>query len=381
MNILAIEASNNICSVGILQNCNLIAEYTLNNGLSNSQNLMKMIDIILNNTNIKPEKIAVSTGPGSFTGIRIALSTACALSYGWGIPIVQVPTLSVVAYNVLDKKSIIVPIINARRNLVYTSYFTRNEEIAVNFYKKEKNYLDFYRISEYLVTDIEKCVSNIKEIMEKYNFENAIFVGDGVLVYKKYLQDFDTILSKMVFQSAFSLGIVSTLYKDKNYDDIEPMYIRKPQAVREISKVKICEFEDKYFEDVFNILNTCIDDSFSRENLIKDIKSNFTIYLIAKKDKKVIGVCGMWQMTDSCDIVNLAVLPEHRGEGTALKLILEIQKIAISKNISSVFLEVRLSNIVARNLYEKLDFTKSRIRENYYKNPTEDAIVMMKKLK
>ena len=144
----------------------------------------------------------MTSGPGSFTGIRIGVATAKAMALAIGVPIIGIPTLDVMANNMTFTDKLICPIMDARRNQVYTS-----------LYRWKENTLQ--RVEEHLAISID-------ELLEKVAGEEVIFLGDGV----------DVMRSKITHLAcqAYERGEM------ENADDFVPMYLRKSQAERELEE-------------------------------------------------------------------------------------------------------------------------------------------------
>lgn len=106
-------------------------------------------------------------------------------------------------------------------------------------------------------------------------------------------------------------------------------------------------------------------------------ENQFAYYVLAEDEAgKVIGFCGMWMVIDAAQITNVAVLQEARGQGIGEALMREAMQIARNANMDTMSLEVRVTNVVAQNLYRKLDFQDGGIRKGYYTDNGEDALVM-----
>jgi len=134
--ILGIDTTTLSCSVALLREDTLLAEMTLNIKKTHSERLMPLLDRMLTESGIEREElgaIAASAGPGSFTGLRIGVSTARALAQGLGIPGVPVCTLGAMAEAVPAPGALICPLLDARRSEVYTALFRRgnNEPYAL----------------------------------------------------------------------------------------------------------------------------------------------------------------------------------------------------------------------------------------------------------
>ncbi len=110
------------------------------------------------------------------------------------------------------------------------------------------------------------------------------------------------------------------------------------------------------------------------------LRQEKNIFLAAEADGSIIGYCGLYVFADEADIANIAVAAECRRQGIANKLIEHIKELAAEQGVSRIFLEVRATNTPARALYAKHAFEPCGIRRDYYRMPTEDAVLMLCKL-
>lgn len=159
---LGINTSTKTCSVALLKEHSLIIEITLSDTLSHSRKLLSLINYALDRVKIKISEIdvfAVSTGPGSFTGLRIGIGTLKGLCLATGKPIVGVSTLEALSYSIPYNSALICPILDARNNEVYTSLFRYQDKRLV-------------RLIDDMVISPEELLPKIKE--------KVIFLGDGV---------------------------------------------------------------------------------------------------------------------------------------------------------------------------------------------------------
>ena len=130
--------------------------------------------------------------------------------------------------------------------------------------------------------------------------------------------------------------------------------------------VAVAELEKKIFSQ-----------PWSKQGFLDAISVNQNIFLIAEEDDDICGYIGMYQSLDEGEITNVAVAPEKRGLGIGKKLLLSALEIAKQQGIVQVVLEVRLSNLVAIQLYETCGFIKCGIRRGFYDFPKEDAYIMI----
>ena len=227
MKILGIDSSGLVASAAIADEKNIIAEFTVNNKQTHSQTLLPMIEKVVDMSGIELEQIdaiAIAAGPGSFTGLRIGSATAKGIGLALKKPVVSVPTLEGLAYRVCVFDGIICPIMDARRNQVYTG-----------IYKMDKGNL--VCLSEQKAVDIHE----IMEELEKYD-EKVIFLGDGVEVQretieKEFKKEYCFAPSHLSKQSAAAVAVLGDIYfnqgKAEDAAEHKPIYLRKSQAERE----------------------------------------------------------------------------------------------------------------------------------------------------
>jgi tRNA threonylcarbamoyladenosine biosynthesis protein TsaB len=234
MKILAADTSSAVASAAISDEGRLLGEYILMDGRMHSQKLMPMIDSLLANLQLKIEEIslyAASSGPGSFTGLRIGITTMKALAYAMEKPAIGIPTLDSLAYNVSPSNevpqsdSLVCPVIDARNRQVFTAIY----DCHVSEYP--------VRVSEYMGISVEELAS----ILACKN-RNIIFTGDAAESYSRFFQKelsgHCSIAAKgLLMQKASSASVLAWMMskKGKMPDCMEliPFYLRKPQAERE----------------------------------------------------------------------------------------------------------------------------------------------------
>ena len=231
MKILAVDSSGLVASVAVVEDDVLLAEYTTNYKKTHSQTLLpmlneikEMIDLDLNSI----DYIAVAAGPGSFTGLRIASATVKGMGLALKKDIVEVPTLEGLAFNLCGTDKLVCPLMDARRNQVYTGIY--------HFVEKDHEWT--------METICEQCAVDIREIIQTCNElgQEVIFLGDGVPVYQKQIEEYMQVgysfaPANMNRQRAASIGALACIYaregKTVTAAAHEPEYLRKSQAERE----------------------------------------------------------------------------------------------------------------------------------------------------
>lgn len=230
MRILAIDSSSMVATIAVVTDDVLTAEYTINHKKTHSQTLLPMIDEISRMIELDMETvdaIAIAGGPGSYTGLRIGSATAKGFGLALNKPIINVPTMDAMAYNLFSTQYIVCPIMDARRQQVYTGiYRFKGTEMEV--------------IKSQCIMMIQDLIYELDKIGRP-----VMFVGDGIPVNK------ETIDSTMATQhhyapasmnrpKASSLASLALLYyeegKVETAEKHRPEYLRLSQAERELKE-------------------------------------------------------------------------------------------------------------------------------------------------
>lgn len=148
-----------------------------------------------------------------------------------------------------------------------------------------------------------------------------------------------------------------------------------------INNLVIEEMKSDDIDGVFEVEKNCFEDYWSKDSFKKELSNNLAKYLVAKVDGKVVGYVGIWFVVDEGHITNVAVHKDYRGQKIGDRLIDKLVQVCRENKIVSMTLEVRVSNIVAQNLYKKYGFKMAGIRKEYYSNNKEDAIIMWNDIK
>ncbi|MCD7819652.1 MAG: tRNA (adenosine(37)-N6)-threonylcarbamoyltransferase complex dimerization subunit type 1 TsaB [Lachnospiraceae bacterium] len=227
MKILALDSSGLVASVAIAEDDILLAEYTLNYKKTHSQTLLPMLDEVTRMTELDLQTIdaiAVAGGPGSFTGLRIGSATAKGLGLALNKPLVSVPTVDALAYNLYGCSANICPMMDARRNQVYTGIYTFDKEQFVTKRPQEP-----------------MAVEDIIGLLNDLGNE-VVFLGDGVPVYREQIHQLIKVPyrfapANMNRQRAASVAVLAMHYyeegKIQTAAEHRPEYLRLSQAERE----------------------------------------------------------------------------------------------------------------------------------------------------
>lgn len=221
MKVLGVDTSTMTAGIGIVEGDEILVEVKFSIKITYSEILLSCIDQALKNIGLKIEDIdglAISIGPGSFTGLRIGLSTLKGLCLATGKPLASVPSLDALACLSLYCQYPMVTMLDAKKNQVYAAiYETKNGELK--------------RLTDYLVLDVEDLVKRISQ--------RTLFVGPGAKFYQKVLIEFlgETAHFSLGEQSLPSGATVALLGSKKlisgqveDIANLEPLYLRKSEA-------------------------------------------------------------------------------------------------------------------------------------------------------
>ena len=220
--LLCIETSGKNCSVALFEGLQLVSIREVHTEqFSHSKNLHVFIEQVLKESNLQPKAIkaiAISAGPGSYTGLRIGVATAKGLCYGWDIPLIALPTLRILAeqvsYEFTDIEYII-PMIDARRMEVFTSVYSH---------------------------DFSPILGERAEILTESTFDTylnkgkTIFLGDGITKFQAICKHKNAYFWENKFPSAKQMGrLALEKYQAQAFEDIayfEPFYLKEVYLVK-----------------------------------------------------------------------------------------------------------------------------------------------------
>jgi tRNA threonylcarbamoyladenosine biosynthesis protein TsaB len=224
MKVLAIDSSSLVAGVAVLDGEQLLFEAYHHHKRNHSEILMPLVEEAFHSSGVHPNELdllAVSSGPGSFTGLRIGISTVKGLAQALEKPVVSIPTLDALAWNIVGISGLICPIMDARREQVYTSLYRRSGE-------------ECNRLKPYSALDITYLAKQLTE----YN-EPIVFVGDGLWAYREKLKELleDSAVFAPAYLACQRASTIAWLSRQEalsgntiHYRDLKPFYLRQSQA-------------------------------------------------------------------------------------------------------------------------------------------------------
>ena len=236
MKILAIETSGQVCGAALVQDDQLVAEYNLQFRVTHSQILVPEMEAIREMTQLDlstVDAIALTAGPGSFTGVRIGAATAKGLGLALEKPLIPVPTVDAIAFNLFGTDALVCPLMDARRSQVYTGIYS--------FDREEGSMQVLHPQCAVSVSEIAQVLNGLG----KESGRSAILLGDGLPVYRQSLKELLEIpwtsaplhLSRQ--RAAATAALAMSLWREKgeeafvSADDFRPEYLRLSQAERD----------------------------------------------------------------------------------------------------------------------------------------------------
>lgn len=390
MKILSIESATKTLSVALAEENKILALATSDNKATHSETLLPLIEQMLaerNESLSEVDAIAVSNGPGSFTGLRIGVTTAKGLGLALDRPVIAVPTLDAMAYNfVSEEGALICPMIDARRNQIFTgAYKTDGSNIRA--------------VMNSRALDIDELIEEIRNLQE----EKIIFLGDGAEFHRdKLVEAFgDAAIvasGEKAHPSAGSVALLGEammkLGEAMSADDVVPTYLRQSQAEREyaavtsigkkiISRTLDADNEGKVFESadteadikaIADLESAVFGGGAWTIDMVKGHFSNpCNGALVARRRGGPCGYVLFTKIAGEGEVFRVGVSESYRRAGIARRLLGVLLQ---DSETDAWMLEVRYGNAPAIALYEAMGFVRERVIQDYYSNPLEDALDM-----
>ncbi len=386
---LVFDTSNEKVIIGVSKinpgsgEVSLIEQISVDSKRESNQKLLPLIDECFkrNCLNVSDiEIVGVGRGPGSFTGVRIALASAKGICSALNVPLLGMSTLDAIAENARLKGYCgeLLVVADAMRGEVYpVLYEIKKDEIIrknADCVVKPKDYLETNTLSKSVLVAGDGLVKFSGEFKDKFELADESYwypTGESLLS-----------LLKQNLDMAGDPGRVLPIYtRLSDAEENEISKIRNNQSKNLVSGVQgdssesvlvfPCEVKDCKEIEALEAQNF-ERDAWSCSNLEDDIKSPSRIWLKAIKDKKILGYAGFSYSGDSADLLKICVDENFRRNGIAKALLKFGFETLRNLGVDDVILEVRTSNLDAISFYEKAGFDKVCVRKNFYGD--EDAV-------
>ena len=222
MKILSVDASAKTASAALSDGDSIIKSEFKNTGLTHSETLLPMIQRVMDGTDFAAlDAIAITAGPGSFTGVRIGVATVKGLAFEHNTPCIPVSTLEAIAYNFIDKNCVVCAVMDARRMQFYNALFAIKDGVCTR-----------------LTPDRAIALEDLREEMKA--FDEVMIAGDGAALCYENIGLENTVLPEgdAVYQNAASVAKAALHHEPVTPAALMPTYLRQSQAEREL-KLKL----------------------------------------------------------------------------------------------------------------------------------------------
>ena len=368
MRILAIDTSGPVASAAVWEDGVVRAEMVLNVGLTHSQTIMPAVDAVLRAcdwTCADMDVFAAVAGPGSFTGVRIGVCAVKGMAHALAKPCVQVHALEALAMQARGFAGAICPILDARRDQVYSAAFRFEQG----------------DLPQRILPD---AAQSIGEFMDSLPAEGALlFLGDGV---NKYAGTIEARFGQANWRACARqpLARLPRVAGKRGWRQARLcpfIFARRRRSAKERSvkavQVEIRPMRREDLDAILEIEHLSFTIPWSRASFEQEVSENRCArYLVVVVDGRPVGYAGMWLVLDEGHITNVAIHPDYRGRKLGEKLMRALIQLAADTSLSWMTLEVRRSNAVAQSLYRKLGFIDVGYRKRYYADNKEDALIM-----
>lgn len=396
--ILAFDTSNEFVSIGVgyldedSALIDVVDSCEIASNRSSNKLLLPSIDEIFKKHSLLPayiDLVAVGLGPGSFTGVRIALACAKGLGVSLNVPVIGLSTLDCVAQNAA------------------LSGFQGQICVMQDAMRKEV-YPAFYDIDSFGCTrlSLDRVVS-VEAFFEELNSKSIdAIAGDGLFKYADKVKCGCDILPKEIWNPTGKSLLEQVRIKYLEYEShlfdvakhsahsVLPIYTRLSDAEEaEREKLRVAGSKNLItgVQGEYGILPICASDSkeiamlekksfthdvWSESSISSDIEHENRIWYKAQNSSgKIIGYCAFMYSDDSAELLKLAIDERYRNRGIATTLLLHALYDIRNLKKDMIFLEVRKDNVPAINLYKSIGFVQVNIRKNYY-GACVDGLVM-----
>ncbi len=414
MEIITIDTTGAAASVSIInEEGEAVTELSMDM-MSHLRLLMPMVSRVTERAGVKKTEIthiAVTVGPGSFTGIRIGMATAKTLAQAWNVPMIALSSLEVFSAAFGESGDLICPMIDAKHGQIFGGIFRKKD---VTERRKEEE----HGLSEILLPE---NIYAAEEFIEKartlaFGDQQAarlLFCGDGAEQHRNLIRRETTaeivpedrnsyeIYAAAAAKMALHLACSGSL---TSYREIRPAYLRKSEAERkleakELGKKKKARRQEQTVifelppedeeisyrragrEDAAAMAKLdalCFSRSWSEAAFLGEFQTTAgSFYVIAENGEgKPVGFAGISGILDEGEVHRMAVHPLYRGRGIAGTMMERILEEAEARGITTQLLEVRESNRTAIALYKNQGFCVTGRRDGYYADSGENALLM-----
>jgi len=326
--------------------------------------------------------IAADLGPGSFTGVRVGLATAEALALAAGAELCGASSLAALALAAPARRALLVPLVPAGRRDVYAGYFRTDARGQVALLAAPR------------VGTLERVLLEVDELQGVLGEAYAVrFLGPGAAREREALERAYPSSTAHAWRhdglSAHDLAAAARSGRGPaaglpaRGERIEPLYVRPAQAEERVRRqvtaavpLVVRPFREDDLEPVAQLEQMIFSDPWPVSFFRSELRLDLAYARIAERDGKLAGYLIAWLGAGTGHLGNLAVAPESRRAGVARALLEDLLERAAEREVTTLMLEVRVTNFAAQALYRGYGFRVAGVRRGYYRDTGEDALLM-----
>lgn len=357
--LLALDSSSDRLLLGIADQGRILADHSGAAERNHSEKLIEELEKLLLAAEITPdqlEQLAVVTGPGSFTGLRVGIATFIGLAKTWQIGILGGTT-------------------QALQRLYYDR--SRQEAITVIHCRADR----------FFVSEDGSLIRTMPGDEIQVEFKDRLFGGPGVSRLNQLLTGGGRPAVRVIDPITYSGGELALLFAE-NHNAFEPLdpsdlqinyaAVSQPERLRDKNREKLIltEMRQRDLDDIVRIEQDSFTDAWQRGSFVHDLASKWVITLVARKGGHCIGYAHCIAIDDYGYLSNIAVAGESRSQGIGKSLLDEVCRRLKRLGKTQLLLDVRPSNRRAIMFYEQYGFSLLTRRHDFYTNPVEDSYTM-----
>jgi len=338
----------------------------------------------LHQANVAPRElawVAADLGPGSFTGVRVGLATASALSLATGARVIGASSLACLALTARARRALIVPLVPAGRHESYAGFFHADARGTVRL------------LSAPRVVRPEQLRAAIEEGRRTVGAASIRLLGPGVPRWRTELEVLDSETSD---EAGRWQGLRASDLADAALSgagpaaglppagaQLRPLYVRSAQAeervrhrVTSLDPPRVRPLQAADVPAIVPIESRVFSDPWPASFFLGELSHPFVWARVAEQNGRLVGYSVALLGGGAGHLGNLAVIPEARRRGIATVLLRDLLAQAVERGVDRIGLEVRVSNFAAQDLYRAHGFGLAGIRKSYYRDTGEDALLM-----
>jgi ribosomal-protein-alanine N-acetyltransferase len=393
--VLAIETSTALLGVAVVAGHEVVFAKSLVKPRAHSTMLLPMCLEALERTGINISDlsaVAVSAGPGSFTGLRIGFATAQGLARAAGAGVIPVPTFEVLLRGCPSCRQIAV-IQGKARSQTVTALYARSGDGTRELIPPAARGMDEF------LHEVRTASPGVVHVTGDAAMEFATYCQQAVKPLPPGLEVVPVALEDRL-PSPAALGLLACHMLEEGRvvkpNEALPKYYRGSSAeslagakdigergrgagVDRLLDIEIDRMTLGDLDRVLEIEGVSYRTPWSRRAFTSEITENsYAHYVVARHQARIIGYVGMWVILEEAHITNVAVDPAYRRQKVAQRLLRDMFRRARDLGATRMTLEVRVSNTGAQDLYKKMGFADRGRRKGYYTDTNEDAVIMWK---